>query len=93
MKILLEEFNDCPGTEEVQSYMQEHAIDVFFEVADADRTYYKNDGATLVLKQKDSVELTFNNGIALGQMAQILHADELHVINEGNDTFVRLWWD
>lgn len=93
MTIKLEEFNECPGAETVQAYLDETHLSEWLEVADAKQQYYQNTPDTLVLKVISGRSLTFYDGLALGKLQGSMGADEFNHITEDYESFYRVWWD
>lgn len=97
MQIKLEEFNNCPGAEELRKDLASTYLDEKFEVADAKAEFWQNEPDTLVLKyigvENGAQQLSFSDGALLGRLAGRNNADEFDWIHEDYELYIRLWWD
>ena len=81
----LEEFNNCRPNLVLG---QISAFDI--EYVDLPKDFWQNTGDTLVFKTNKT---DFQTGIELGNFAVQMSADEIHMIKDGYDTIIRLWFD
>ncbi len=93
MQIKVKAYNEAPTAEELEKRLAQTGLNLKFEVADAERQYWQNDEATLVLRAKAGASLNFGEGVAIANLVLDFHVDEFHQHVEDYRTYYRIWWD
>lgn len=88
----LEYFNDCPGKEAVEKWINEHGLAAMIGIVDITESFWQNEHDTLVVEIRNVKD---KEGVALllGKLAVSMGADEFHFKMIAGHRIVRFWWD